>query len=124
MPAPKYDEATIDRPSSCASPARQGARLPQILGMTPGAVDYHCLRRGAEIPKPNRSPMFKKREERRGNHVVRRFTADEDAMILRMELEGRGVCEIARRLGRPHNSIIGRMMTLARQEERQEALSM
>lgn len=92
--------------------------------MTPGAVDYHCLRRGAEIPKPNRSPMFKKREERRGNHVVRRFTADEDAMILRMELEGRGVCEIARRLGRPHNSIIGRMMTLARQEERQEALSM
>ena len=57
-------------------------------------------------------------EMKRGNHVVRRFTPEEDALLLTLEAEGLSYTEIGRRLERPHTSISGRLMTLARHEER------
>ena len=57
----------------------------------------------------------------RGGHVVRRFTAFEDAEILRLAAEGVSRNRIAKQLGRRHNSIIGRLMTLARHDALAEA---
>lgn len=57
---------------------------------------------------------------RRGDHVVRRFTKAEDALLLKLEGEGLTSSQIARRLDRKPNSITGRLLTLARHEDRRE----
>ena len=58
----------------------------------------------------------------RGDHIVRRFTSDEDSVLLQLEAEGLRICEMSRALGRPPNSIRGRLMTLARHQARKEGL--
>lgn len=121
MPARKYSEETV---AECCRMREAGATVEAIalaLGMSIGAVNYHCLRNGADTPLRRFGTPQGPRIVARGNHVVRRFTPDEDATILRMELEGATVSEIGRALGRSHNSIIGRQMTLARIEERSAA---
>ena len=57
----------------------------------------------------------------RGDHVVRRFMPDDDARLLALDAEGLGHSAIGRAMGRPANSIRGRLMTLARREARAEA---
>ena len=58
---------------------------------------------------------------RRGDHIVRRFTEKEDALLLELEAQNLNYSEIARRLDRRRNSIVGRLATLARREARAEA---
>jgi transposase-like protein len=92
-------------------------RIAKHLGLSRGAVDYWCLvlgveRAGAPIPSTPPRPAV----VQRGSHVVRVFTPAEDAALQAMA-EAR-VCDIARRLGRRSNSIIGRRLILARRAER------
>lgn len=97
------------------------------LGVSEGSVSWYCLKEGIDSPNTERKalpqtapgPMVVKR----GNHVVRHFSPDEDARLIAMEREGLNPTEIGRRLGRRPNTIRGRLMTLARQQERAEALS-
>lgn len=100
---------------SCAAIARH-------LGMSTSAVSFHCLKLGADSPNtvgniqvPN-GPMV----VARGNHEVRRFSPDEDRLLIDMERSGTRICDIARSLKRPPNSVRGRLMTLARREARIE----
>lgn len=96
--------------------------LGERYGIHPNAVSWQCLRLGADPSKPAkcwqapRGPIVTKR----GNHVVRRFTAEEDAQLLKLEAQGITVCEIARAMGRRWNSIRARLMTLARRDDRRE----
>ena len=124
MAAQRYSNDTI---ASAARMRERGMTFGQIgkkLGMSPSAVSWHCLRLGADSPNcqhnvaRTKGPM----EVKRGNHVVRRFTDAEDAELLRREAAGERISEIARALGRRHNSITGRLMTLARRQERQKLL--
>lgn len=85
------------------------------------AIHWHCMKLGADSPRSRwrswdtvQGPMVVSR----ANHVVRRFTPEEDEKLLRLEAQGFRVIEIARQLGRRHNSITGRLMALARREER------
>jgi IS30 family transposase len=87
------------------------------------AIHWHCMKLGADSPRSRwrswdtvQGPMV----VRRGNHVVRRFTPEEDEKLLRLEAQGLPVIEIARQLGRRHNSITGRLMALARRDERRQ----
>lgn len=93
------------------------------IGCSVSSVSWQCLRLGAEPPNPRalKDVPATPKAVRRGDHMVRRFTVDEDAQILTMEAEGLATVEIARRLGRPPNSVLGRIMTLARREARMEA---
>lgn len=99
------------------------ARIAAEMGCSANTITWHCLRHAADPPRPGRCWAGVKGPAvmRRGNHVVRRYTPEEDERLLAMEQEGLGVCEIARRLGRKPNSVIGRLMTLARRAERAEA---
>lgn len=122
MPAPKY---TRDQTQTAADLRERGwscDRIAAKLDMTRGAVAYHCLRQGADVPPSQRTktPNNTVKRMRRGNHVVRRFTPDEDAKIVDMACRGIGPSAIGRVIGRPHNSIKGRLMTLARNQERAE----
>jgi hypothetical protein len=88
-----------------------------------GTVAYHFLKEGIEPPKivyqskksPDRPVIMQ-----RGTHQVRLFTTDEDKRLLDMSMQGMSISEMSRALGRRHNSIKGRLMCLARRDERME----
>lgn len=122
MPAPKYSQETVTRAAELRELGMPKAAIARQLGMSVGAVDYHTLRLGADVPPDRQYPLGQRGPDsmRRGNHVVRRFSAEEDNRLLEMEATGIPLSEIARALGRKRNSVAGRLMTLARHEERQD----
>lgn len=122
MPARKYSDAEVADAVEMREAGVARAEIARRLGMSIGAVDYHCLRLGAVAPAARIVPSPPRTmEARRGDHVVRRFSPAEDARLLKLEAAGIAVNEIARRLGRPANSVRGRLQTLARHEALQEA---
>jgi len=119
----KYCEAAIERAVELREQGLTYAAAAQRTGMSPGAVEYYCLKLGAEGPRdtpPADAPTGPMVLRRKG-HIVRRFTSDEDRQMLEMESAGLARAEIARRLGRRQHSISSRLMTLARREAREEA---
>lgn len=56
----------------------------------------------------------------RSGVTVRRFTPEEDALILSRKAEGARNSDIAKELGRKPNSILGRLMTLGIHADRAE----
>lgn len=92
------------------------------LGVSHGAVSWYCLRQGVEPPKPRRldpvpvQPVVNKR----GNHVVRKFTQAEDALLVKLDMQGFRPSIIAKMMGRRSNSIAGRLASLARRDARAE----
>jgi hypothetical protein len=97
-------------------------RIGRKIGLSEGAVSWHCLMLGIEPPQAcqswpvPRGPLVMKR----GNHLLRRFTPDEDARLLALEAEGKSRNAIGRAIGRRPNSVTGRLATLARREARRE----
>lgn len=93
------------------------------LRVSESIVSYYCLKEGAEHPT-RRGVCYVKPGaiERRGDHLVRRFTPEEDALILRLDAEGLSSHNIGLRCEPPRrgNSVKGRLMTLARREARAE----
>lgn len=79
-------------------------------------IRWQCLRVGAYKPGgPHKLT---------GRHAWgkgRPFTRQEDAKLLAMRKGGKRIYEISKELGRPHNSIIGRLLTLAMYDAQQDA---
>lgn len=91
------------------------------LGLSAKAIRWQCLRVGADHPLGHtfpacKTPMVVMRKGR----AVRRFTPEEDALILRRQSEGARNADIARELGRWPHSILGRSMTLGMNADRAE----
>lgn len=84
------------------------------------ALRWNMLREGASPPGAKQlqqtapGPLI----VRRGNHEVRHFTPQEDAQMLELSQSGKSTAQIARALGRRWNSTRGRLMTLARHDDR------
>lgn len=84
------------------------------IGKSVGAVRWYSLRYGIESPRPRKpSNCVPGSVHRRGDGVVRRFTAQEDARILELRTEGVTINKIALVLGRSYSSVLGRLVTLA-----------
>ena len=121
VPARKYTDEQLDEAARLREAGMSINAIGKRLGMSPGSVSWHCLKLGADSPTtatnvPDYSgPMIM----RRGDHLVKRFTPEEDARLLQMDIDGERVCDMARAIGRPANSVRGRLMTLARREERE-----
>ena len=122
MPARKYSDETLNEAAELRESGMSEAAIAKRLGMSKGAVYWHCLKLGADSPNaaPTKRTSSGPVEVERSGHKVRRFTEDEDAKLLEMSLAGARVADMCRALGRKHNSIIGRLMTLARHEARLE----
>lgn len=128
MPGRKITEEQLEK--ACELREGKGLSTRQIiirlgLGISDGALDWHFLIRGVESPNMIFRPKQIYRDEgrviERSGHKVRRFTREEDAKITAMSKRGCRPCEIARALGRRHNSVMGRLATIARHEERKLA---
>lgn len=94
-------------------------RIGRRLNVSANTVSWRCLINGIEkpgssAPKPYRGPMVIARNGRE----VRRFTPDEDEMLLALERDKLPYCAIGRRLGRKRNVVVTRLATLARRDER------
>lgn len=118
----KYGDDLVNQAAALREAGWPIRQIAEKLGMSESAVDWHCIRLGADAPSRQwaapRAPG--PQQMQRGNHVVRRFTSDEDAQLLDLVDQGLPRAEIARRLNRRLNSIQGRLMTLARHEAREE----
>lgn len=87
-------------------------------------VNWHCLRLGADPPNARPLPQTCPGPVamQRGDHVVRRFSKEEDERLtaLAKTIPTISDYQIGRLMGRKPNSVRGRLMTLARHEARRE----
>jgi hypothetical protein len=111
--------ALRERGWSCARIAEhfaaKGTRVSQ------GAVAWQCLRAGADAPLRLRGRSHPAAQPyMRNGRQVRPYTASDDVKLLEMEAAGSTLAAMSKALGRKNNSILGRLMTLARQQARAE----
>ncbi len=96
-------------------------QISRMMGVSIGAISWQCLMHGIEHPsKVTRLRKPSGGLEHRNGYVIRRFTAEEDAELLRLAMAGVRTSEIARKLGRKGNSVRGRLATLARHDARND----
>jgi hypothetical protein len=118
----KLSEEAYDAMAEAVERGEPPRRVAERFGVSLGTVNWTCLRLGADRPAKHRGKTPRPAGTmRRGNHTVRNFTPDEDEIILSMRASGHRIVEIAQATGRKHNSIVGRLLTLARHEARAEA---
>jgi DNA-binding CsgD family transcriptional regulator len=125
MPAKKYSDNLIE---TVAMLRENGLTYPAIAkrtGMHHASVKSYCLKLGADSPTShcNGPRRAKPVITQRGGFTIRQFTPAEDAQLLALEAAGKTPAEIANIMGRARNSIVGRMMTIARRQERAESLA-
>ncbi|MBF0168769.1 MAG: helix-turn-helix domain-containing protein [Alphaproteobacteria bacterium] len=96
------------------------ALIAKEFGISKGSVDWYCLTNGIDPPKPRTLKPVPSSAiaYERGAGKVRRFTSIEDEYLLVLEQQGLSYTKIARQLGRPRSSVIGRLATLARHDAR------
>ncbi|WP_421792809.1 hypothetical protein [Hyphobacterium sp.] len=92
-------------------------------GIHKETVNWHCTRNAADPPgaRPLAEDIVGPAVMKRGDHIVRRFTPDEDRQILAMRQRGMRPADIARKIERKPHSVAGRLITLARKEQRRES---
>jgi len=118
---PKLTEAEIAKIGELRYRNWTQSAIAEAVGCSQGSVFWCCLKHGFEPRKTRPLPPHTPVQYQRASGPVRQFTPEEDAVLLELEAGGVSRAEIARRLGRRDNTIAGRLMTLARRAERQEA---
>lgn len=124
---PRRHPITEDEGEIIAEMRERGRSFDAIakrIGCSFGSVSWYCLKNGIDPPKPRalRPDAYVKHPVvKRGAHEVRLFTPEEDEQLIALERQGLRKSAIARALKRRPNSVAGRLMTLARREERAEA---
>lgn len=124
MPARRLSPEDMDRICAMREAGKSYEQIGRALGCSAKAVSWHCLRLGAEGPKRTRlwPGVVGPATFGRNGHTVRRYTAEDDALLIELEQQGLPIATIAQRMGRRWNSVKGGLMTLARREERESAL--
>ena len=93
---------------------RSTAWIGAKLGVSPGAINYQCLKNGAVSPRQRRTVTPTERIEYCGKdgRTFRTFTREEDELLLGFARDGKRIGEIARLMGRGNTSIRMRIMLL------------
>lgn len=115
----KRKPLTTEEQNRVVEMRESGATIPKIataLGCSRGSVRYWCLVHAAVPPKGLKKHTAGGPMSRNGR-VVRPFSPEEDRGILRLRAEGHSLAEIGRRVGRAHNSVLMRLMSIAVREE-------
>lgn len=116
MPVRKVTDEQIDRMIKMREAGRSTGTIARIVGVSPGTVDYHCIRLG--VVDPNRHHLAPgRRAFMRNGFPVRPFTLADDIEIQRLSREQVPVSDIARRVGRRPHSVQHRLYMLAMRED-------
>jgi hypothetical protein len=92
-------------------------RLAEHFKCTVGSISWCCLMHGVTSPGADkRKPHGRAEPYSRGGRTVRPFSPEEDEGIERMRAAGASLAAIGRATGRRHNSIVGRLCTLAKRK--------
>lgn len=124
MASKKLTPEQIDQLAPMRAAGRSMTVIARRFGCSRGLIEYYCLVLGIEAPRRYRlSPIHTAAVviERSDGRAMRRFTAAEDAELLRLEAQKLRYSEIARRMGRKRHVVAARLASLARRAERQEA---
>lgn len=122
MPKRRLTSADYEEMAELRERSWSYERIASKFGVSPGCVAWNCLRLGAEPRrlqgKPRHFPVFGSNSVvKRGNHLLRHFTPEEDAKLAEFQKRGLTVSQMARELGRKPNSVTGRLLTIGRHEE-------
>lgn len=121
MATRKMSDAQIDEMAEMRERGLTYTQIGRRFGLSAQAIRWQCLRVGADHPKgANVKPSTQPMVTMRNGHPVRRFTPEEDALLLSGKAEGRSNTEIARQLDRRPNSVLGRLMTIGMNDDRAE----
>lgn len=96
------------------------------IAASASVISWHCLRLGADLPPDRRKPSNQRTQPTvRNGHLVRPYTPAEDAILRKVSADGGRIRDIRAALkaagfDRKHNSILGRLMILARRDAREE----
>lgn len=123
MPKRRLTDADYERIAELRAKGHSCEWIGRKIGCSGSAVSWHCLRLGIDTPKPAplRKDYYKRGPMKRGNFILRPYTPEDDAKLLDLEAKGLNYAELGRQLDRKPNSIRGRLMILARREERAAA---
>lgn len=115
-------DAAIEKIDALPIKARSSRlnKLAREAGVSRQTLRWHCLRAGVRLSARLLGPVDGQPYLRNG-HLVRRFTAEEDALVKELDQQGLGPKAIGDRLGRRCNTIIGRLATLASYEAQEDA---
>jgi len=120
----KLTDEQLEQMAAHREAGKTYAWLAAEFGVSVGAIRWQCLRLGADRPDGHRfltkNPSG---QTQRGGRQVRPYSPNEDAFIQERKLAGDSNSAIARALGRKPHSILGRVMTLAMTQDRQERAS-
>lgn len=108
-----WNKEKLDEIADLVEAGRTVRQIAEQFDASEGAIAWQILRLGVVGPRTKRATP-RDRSYVRAGRIVRPFTEEEDQLILRLEGQGMSVVQIAKQLGRKHNSIIGRLATLAR----------
>ena len=101
------------------------AQIAADIGCSLGSVTWAQLKIGVDgrPDKPLPPVPVEPKQAIRNGHIVRRYTQADDNLLLRLEAEGLNPHAIGQRFNPPrrHNSVVGRLRTLARRQARDEA---
>lgn len=117
-------EEQIERIIALREKGRGYGAISKEIGCGVSTVHWHCLKNGVIPPHGTkiRRASHHQRTVMRSGRVVRMFTTEEDALIKALDIQGYKPGVIAKRLKRRRNSVIGRLMTLARHDAVAEML--
>jgi hypothetical protein len=116
-----FTQADLDDIADRYESGERASVIAKKYGCDSETIRWHMLRLGVLSPAIKRRGLaiIKKSEirvMRRGNHIVRRFTEEEDRRLLELEASGIPINMICQELNRSRNSINGRLSTLARHQ--------
>ena len=123
MPPPKrFTSHEISRIADLRYAGHSYAEIAEAVGSNVSTIKWVCLNECLEPEKPG--PVKPVPTELiiilRNGYQVRRYTQEEDARLIEMERRGLSLAETGRILHRKPNSVRGRLMILARRDEREE----
>lgn len=118
----KITEAQLEDVATYREQGLSCQKISDKLGLSRGCIQHHCLRLGIESPKTASKvlpqtcpgPLVVMRNGR----PLRHYTVEEDDKLIALDLVGKTYSQISREMGRTPNSVRGRLMILARHEER------
>lgn len=121
MPRAPLTEAEIERIVTLREKRWTETAIAEEIGCCVGSVSWALLREGVDIhaDRPLAPVPIEPLTYRRGGCLVRRYTQADDAQLLALEAAGHTTHRIAIIMGRRFNSVIGRLRTLARRQERE-----